>query len=206
MEQKRYKQALQKVDILIRDLGSGARDLNMIRAECLLEVGRIEDCYNLSNAIMRTCKVADVDLLFLRSKCLYRMCDNENCVKHLQQAMRADPDNVAIRKFYRQIRDVEEAKERGNLAYAAGDFESALSAWSQAIELDPTNNKYNSKIFCNKANALSKLKRYDEAVAEATMAIDHDPSNVKAILRRAECNLAIGEERSISEAIRYDMS
>ena len=35
----------------------------------------------------------DVELLCVRSKCLYVSGDLESAIKHLQQALRLDPDN-----------------------------------------------------------------------------------------------------------------
>jgi tetratricopeptide (TPR) repeat protein len=63
---------------------------------------------------MRTALNGDVELLKLRAKCFYEMGDMENSVKHLQQAVRADPDNVEIRNFYRKTRDIEEKKTSGD--------------------------------------------------------------------------------------------
>ena len=43
--------------------------------------------------------------------------------KHLQQALRSDPDNVRIRDEYRRIRTLEQKKELGNNAFKAGRYQ-----------------------------------------------------------------------------------
>jgi DnaJ homolog subfamily C member 7 len=165
---KRYALGLTKVEQLIREMGSGSRDLQIARLECLLEVGRLEECLNHSNSLMKLLSTSggnsDIDLLRIRGRCLYRMGDLENSVKHYQQALRCDPDNTLIRQEYRSIREVDGAKDRGNTAYGAKNFEEALQEWQRCIDLDPNNKLLNSKIHSNRANAFVKLKRYSTAL------------------------------------------
>jgi DnaJ homolog subfamily C member 7 len=164
---KRYALGLTKVEQLIREMGSGSRDLQIARLECLLEVGRLEECLNSSNSLMKLLSSngsgggnSDIELLRIRGRCLYRMGDLENSVKHYQQALRCDPDNSLIRQEYRSIRDVDSAKDRGNTAYGERKYEEALQEWQRCLELDPNNKLLNSKIYSNRANAFVKLKRY----------------------------------------------
>jgi hypothetical protein len=48
-----FSQALSQCESIVRDLGSGIRDVNIIRVECLLELKRPQDAFNLSNAMVR---------------------------------------------------------------------------------------------------------------------------------------------------------
>lgn len=49
---KKFRVALPRVDKLISTLGSNFRDLNIMRVECLLELKRPEDAYNLTNSMV----------------------------------------------------------------------------------------------------------------------------------------------------------
>ena len=49
-------------------------------------------------------------------------------------------------------------KEEGNEAFKSGDFERAYDLYSQALQLDPHNKITNAKLFCNRANAGSKVR------------------------------------------------
>ena len=159
LTEKQYARALVGLDVLIRDLGSGSRELNLMKVECLVETNRLEEALNLSNAIMRSVPAGDVELLQIRAKCLLRMGDVENAYKHLQQALRCDPDNVKVRSEYRRVKEMEGAKERGNTAFTEGRYEDALEEWQACINVDPSNKLFVSKIHSNRANALTKLKR-----------------------------------------------
>jgi DnaJ homolog subfamily C member 7 len=159
--QRRYAAALPKIDSLMKEIGSGSRDLKLLKIECLIESSRLEEALNLSNDMMRNSpSQTDIDLLVLRAKCLIRMGDTENAYKHLQQAMRSDPDNTTARAIFRQVKDMESCKERGNSAYKEGRYEEALEAWGQCLVIDPTNLQYMTKIYSNRANAFAKLKRF----------------------------------------------
>lgn len=157
---KQWSKALFFLDPLIRELGSGSRELNIMKVECLVETRRFEEALNLSNAIMRTVPAGDVELLQVRAKCLYQMGDVENAYKHLQQAMRCDPDNAVVRAEFRRVKEMESAKDRGNSAFQEGRLEEALQEWQACIEVDPSNKLFVSKIHSNRASALVKLKRY----------------------------------------------
>lgn len=87
MANKQYRFALPKIDLLLRDMGSGSRKLNHLRIKCLIEVDRLEEAMNMSNTVLRAAQQGDVELLLLRAQCLYKMSDLENAIKHLQQVI-----------------------------------------------------------------------------------------------------------------------
>ncbi|KAL1957669.1 hypothetical protein VTO42DRAFT_5646 [Malbranchea cinnamomea] len=78
-------------------------------------------------------------------------------------------------------------KLEGNKAFARHDWEEALDFYTKAIE------KYDKdpSFFCNRAQVNIKLEAYGFAIADATTAIELDPSYVKAYWRRAIANTAI---------------
>jgi DnaJ family protein C protein 7 len=100
--QQQLFSALTEIDNVIRNVGSNFRDINVLKAEVLLKLKKLEEAYNLTNNMMRnTNGSSDFELLSIRSKILYAMGDMENTLKHLQQAVRLDPDNTTIRSYCR---------------------------------------------------------------------------------------------------------
>jgi DnaJ family protein C protein 7 len=201
IQKRRFSEALRTVDELLSSLGTTVKDLNMMKVECLLELQRIQEAYNLTNQLMRGASHVDTELLRMRAKCLYEMGDIENAVKHLQQALRSDPDNAPVRTWYRKLKEIEEHKTHGNTAFKAGLYEEAISSWTQAIALDKFHHSINAKLHCNCANAYAKLRKHQEAVGECDKAIRCDPNFIKAYMRRAESNYAIGDERTLQKAL-----
>jgi DnaJ homolog subfamily C member 7 len=137
----------------------------------------------------------------MRGRILYLMGDVESAVKHLQQAVRSDPDNTKIRSAYRKVRDIEERKEAGTQAFKQGLMPEAIDAWSTCIGLASDNDVYVSKVYLNRATALSKIKKYDEAIRDCNKAISIDAEYAKAIMRRGDCFSALGGAENLQKAI-----
>ncbi|XP_035749782.1 sperm-associated antigen 1 isoform X2 [Egretta garzetta] len=71
-------------------------------------------------------------------------------------------------------------KEKGNEAFAIGDYVEAVAYYSRSISVIPTAAAYN-----NKAQAEIKLQDWDSALQDCEKVLDMEPGNVKALMRRA---------------------
>ena len=210
------RQALPVLDGLYKTLGSGAIKLNLLKAVCLLGLGRVDEAYNLSNSMMRssTSGVGSFtsELLMLRARCLGAMGDLENSIKHLQQALRNDPDNALVRGMYKAMREIEDTKKTGDTAYRSADYSGAIEAWSHCVDLcsrlgsSSSNNistgkVYVAKLYCNRAQAKFKLEKNSDAVNDCRLSINADSSFAKAYLRRAEINMSINTKESLNACV-----
>ncbi|KGL98710.1 Sperm-associated antigen 1, partial [Charadrius vociferus] len=71
-------------------------------------------------------------------------------------------------------------KEKGNEAFAVGDYVEAVSYYTRSISVIPTAAAYN-----NKAQAEIKLQDWDSALQDCEKVLDMEPGNIKALMRRA---------------------
>ncbi|KFO74026.1 Sperm-associated antigen 1, partial [Cuculus canorus] len=71
-------------------------------------------------------------------------------------------------------------KEKGNEAFATGDYVEAVTYYARSISVIPTAAAYN-----NKAQAEIKLKDWDSALQDCEKVLDMEPGNIKALMRRA---------------------
>eukprot|EP00798_Chlamydomonas_sp_ICE-L_P028061 gene28061-31164_t len=62
-------------------------------------------------------------------------------------------------------------KAKGNAAFAAGEFNSAVALFSQAIELDPSNHV----LYSNRSAASSSIKDFSAALVDAQKCVDLKP-------------------------------
>jgi DnaJ family protein C protein 7 len=193
--------ALPKIDRIIKDCGSNFRDANLIKVDCLLKLKKIEDAYNLTNTMMKYAANGDVELLHIRAKCFYQMGDLENSYKHLQSAMRCDPDNTTVRTMYRKVKEMEDKKEQGIVAFKSGEYQEAIDIWTEVLGIDTLCLNYNAKLYNNLATAWSKLKNHEKCITNCTKAIQIDREYIKAYTRRAESNLALGGKDRIQQSI-----
>nr|CCC93845.1 conserved hypothetical protein [Trypanosoma congolense IL3000] len=76
-------------------------------------------------------------------------------------------------------------KKEAAAAVAAADWERALRLYSTAIGLDVVDASLQCTLHNNRALVQLKLKRYLEAVEDASYMLREEPTNVKALLRRA---------------------
>uniref|UniRef100_A0A8B9BD27 Sperm associated antigen 1 n=1 Tax=Anser brachyrhynchus TaxID=132585 RepID=A0A8B9BD27_9AVES len=74
-------------------------------------------------------------------------------------------------------------KEKGNEAFASGDYMEAVTYYTRSISVLPTAAAYN-----NKAQAEIKLQDWDSALQDCEKVLDMEPNNVKALMRRATVN------------------
>lgn len=150
---------------------------------------------------MRTAQNGDSELLALRAQCLFQMGDLENAFKHLQQAVRADPDNTEIRAQYRLIKEIEDRKSQGDASFKSGNFIEAIHHWSHCISITKDSPSFLSKLFLNRGTAYSKQKQHDEAIKDCTKAIYYNRNYIKAYIRRAESYQGLGGPENIQKAI-----
>ncbi|KAH6892065.1 serine/threonine-protein phosphatase 5 [Thelonectria olida] len=80
-----------------------------------------------------------------------------------------------------------EWKNKGNKAFASGDWPAAVENYTKAIEL----NDKEPTFFTNRAQAYIKSEAYGYAIADATSAIELNPKLVKAHYRRGLARTAI---------------
>ncbi|RLW13231.1 hypothetical protein DV515_00000439 [Chloebia gouldiae] len=71
-------------------------------------------------------------------------------------------------------------KEKGNEAFACGDYVEAVTYYTRSISVIPTAAVYN-----NKAQAEIKLQDWDNALEDCEKVLDMEPGNIKALMRRA---------------------
>ncbi|KAJ7750261.1 hypothetical protein B0H16DRAFT_1887875 [Mycena metata] len=84
-------------------------------------------------------------------------------------------------------------KEKGNAAFKAGDYPTAIGHYSAAIHADRTDATFP----LNRAAAYLKLGKNEDAERDCSTVLTLSKGNVKALFRRAQARLAMGK---LSEA------
>ncbi|KAI3984059.1 hypothetical protein MKX01_035186 [Papaver californicum] len=95
---------------------------------------------------------------------------------------------------------------RGNKAYASGDLSKAEDYYTRGVNCISTSEASESFLkalamcYSNRAAARMSSGRMREALGDCIMASTLDPSFLKALVRAANCHLALGE---IEDALKY---
>lgn len=85
------------------------------------------------------------------------------------------------------IEEAREYKDKANELLKKQDYLGAIEMYTKAIDLDSTTAVY----WANRSQAQIKTEAYGLAIADASKALELDPSYVKAYYRRAVANTAI---------------
>lgn len=80
------------------------------------------------------------------------------------------------------IIQVNALKEKGNAALAAENFDEAVAAYTEAIQLD--DGAANHVLYSNRSAAFAKAGKYDEALTDAERTIELNPTWPKGYSRK----------------------
>ncbi|XP_030828570.1 RNA polymerase II-associated protein 3 [Strongylocentrotus purpuratus] len=89
----------------------------------------------------------------------------------------------------RKIMEANAEKEKGNTFFKKGKYEDAVACYSKGLKVDPDN----ALLSANRAMALLKLKRFEEAEKDCDSAISLDSTYIKAYARRGTARLELGK-------------
>ena len=80
----------------------------------------------------------------------------------------------------------EQLKAKGNQTFRHGAYTEALKHYSDALALEPLEDKVVAVIYANLAAVFLKFPDYNRAAQASENAISYDPQNLKALYRGAE--------------------
>lgn len=93
----------------------------------------------------------------------------------------------------RERREAEEFKTKGNRAFHANKFDEALQSYTAALQVNFEDQPFRAVLHANRAAALQSLKKHLEAIVACCESQFFDKSYVRAIQRRADAYLSIGD-------------
>ncbi len=195
-----FLQANALVDMAL-GLAAQSFEAKMLKLECMMGLGQYEEAFGYSNNLMRQ-NPNLASLLYWRAQCLYHLGNFDSATKHLQQAVRSDPDNGAYVSLLKKVRLLESKKKEGDEAFKQGRYQAAIDAWTECLAVDPEHKSFNAKLYNNRATAFGKLRKHQEAVDDCGKALALDPQYLKALKRRAESLYALGGEQNLEQCLR----
>ncbi|WWD17530.1 hypothetical protein CI109_101971 [Kwoniella shandongensis] len=102
------------------------------------------------------------------------------------------------KQAYIDPEQAEAARAEGNTAFKAGDFATAVKHYTEAIKRLPTD----PRAYNNRAACYHKLLAMPEALKDAETAISHDPTFIKAYIRKALVQEAMKDHTRALETLQ----
>lgn len=191
MENKKYSDALMEIKRGL-SICPDYNDLKIKQIECLAKMGHAENAIQISNQCFNDLS-SNLDYLHARGLALLYNGQPDIAKKTLMEGLRLDPDNVKCRTTVKKLKAQEEAKEKGNTEFKAGNHEAALKSYSDSIEIDPNNKTICSMLYYNRASVYMKMKKYKEALEDCNKAIELNETYAKAYVKRADIRIEMEE-------------
>jgi len=180
-----YHKALAHTEIALK-YSPDADSIKLLKAKALLGLKKPQDVVNLVTEIMRN-DPNNSEALYVRGVALFYTGNAQAAIKHFRQALQGDPDNPKYRNHMKKAQQLETRKKDGNDAFSAGKNQEAYDIYTECLSIDVDNVSTNATLYCNRAAAAMKLKKYQEAVDDCNKALEMDSQYVKAYARRAAC-------------------
>ncbi|CAF0902489.1 unnamed protein product, partial [Didymodactylos carnosus] len=100
-----------------------------------------------------------------------------------------------------------ELREQGNQAFKEGNYMKAIDRYTEAINIFDSANKENkdniAKCYSNRSQCYINIAQYEDAVDDATKALEYTPADTKSLYRRANAFERMGKlNEAISDAQR----
>lgn len=109
----------------------------------------------------------------------------------LQEISLSDPGNPCAEHTLALMRSMEELKTQGNSLFSAGRHKEAVSAYTQALQLDPKHRLFNSTMLANRAAANMAQRNYLKALEDCNRSLSLNPDYTKAYLRRGNVHMQL---------------
>ncbi|TKY53972.1 Tetratricopeptide repeat protein 1 [Spatholobus suberectus] len=103
------------------------------------------------------------------------------------------------------LKKANELKEEGNRRFQNKDYAGALEQYESALRLTPKTHPDRAVFHSNRAACLMQMKPidYEAVIAECTMALQVQPSFVRALLRRARAFEAVGKYEMAVQDLQF---
>lgn len=144
--------------------------------------------------------ITQPEFLFWRGRILLYNGQVDIGKKHIKQCLSIDPDSTKYQKYWKAIQKLEKLKIEAGEAFKNGDIATALTIYDECLTMDPLYNEFNMTIYFNKACALAKVNRNEEALLTLNQAIEINKQYVKAYFKRGDILLALNRfDEAIAE-------
>lgn len=99
----------------------------------------------------------------------------------------------AKRSLHELREEAEQLKVRGNKAFHTKDYDAALQAYTDALSVRFVDDPFRAVLYANKAAALQAMGKYCDAVMECCISRTFDNTYIRALQRRADAYLSMGD-------------
>lgn len=184
-QKKNFRTALFFLDSALK-ISPACIKYKISKAECLTFLGRLDEAADIAVTAMKSDSTS-ADAIYVRGLILYYQDNFDKAILHFERALQLDPDHKSAKEMRSKLKELKDKKELGKNAFKSGKFREALQLYTEALEIDPSNNNMNCKLYYNRALVNYKINNLRDSVVDCTKVLDIDIQYLKALLLRAKC-------------------
>lgn len=147
---------------------------------------RLGNCYLKKDDLEAAAKNFDKSLTEHRTpEVLTKLRSTQKEIKTREALLYVDPEKA------------EEARLEGKEYFTKGDWPNAVKAYTEMVKRAPED----ARGYSNRAAALAKLMSFPDAVRDCDLAIQKDPTFIRAYIRKANAQLAMKEYSHVIDTL-----
>ncbi|DAZ93248.1 TPA: LOW QUALITY PROTEIN: hypothetical protein N0F65_007948, partial [Lagenidium giganteum] len=143
--------------------------------------------------------VLGIELSLWLATALHYQGKHDDAMMYLSALEAAAPCSEKVIQCRRKWDSMRSLKHQANDLFKIGNYQRAVSIYSQALQLDRDNDEFCGVVYCNRAAALMGIDKFDSALLDCEEALKRKPHYPRALLRRARCHVAL---EKYAQAIR----
>ncbi|KIJ30739.1 hypothetical protein M422DRAFT_70960 [Sphaerobolus stellatus SS14] len=165
------------------------------RIEFELAKSKLDEAMIAANQAFQLDKVSP-EVLCLRGLVMFLSGKLPSALQHAQQALTYDPEHKRARQLLKRIKDVDRLKEEGNTLFKTKQLPEAIEKYTEALAVigsaddEAKGGTIRATLLSNRATALVKLERYDDALNDTNASLVLVSTSYKALRTRARIHLA----------------
>jgi tetratricopeptide (TPR) repeat protein len=107
---------------------------------------------------------------------MYHLAEVDMASNHFSQCLKHDPEHASCKMWFKKCRAVSKKVAAGDNALNAGMYTEAVTAWQEAVALDPQHTLHSVPLHVKIAQALELLQQWSDSIvaAEAALRLDAD--------------------------------
>ena len=178
----------------------GSKTFKKEYIKLLLERVKISDALKEISQIPFSDRMDDLDFDFLAALAYYYDGAYPKSKEILLKILSKDNENKMYLDLRQKLKSIETIKDKANTLFKEKKYEEAIEEYGKVLEFDPTNNKFNSIIYANRALCYQNLNKYTEALRDSNLALKCNPFYARGYDKRAH----VYEKLNMFEEAKFD--
>lgn len=192
MEQKKYKEALEYIDICIAE-SPKCLNYTLRRAECLIYLDKFDQAEAIAADVLKH-KRQNEDAMYIQALSKYYRDDSDKTYSHLVALKRELPDHPKTTRLYRNASQIKATNAEIDKAIASRNYVKAYELISAAIKVDDSNKYTNRRLYQKKIDVAGKVDSLLwNGTRDCTDFMAMYGFDLKILAKRAEYNMKMEE-------------